>query len=246
MRGVILGAGRGSRMGPLTADRPKCLLRVGGSTLLDRQLAALRRAAIARIAVVTGWQADRFDGRGLRLFHNREWAGSSMVDSLACAADWLRAGPTVVCYGDIVVSPAAVRAVAANPAAIAVAYDPQWLGQWADRFADPLTDAETFRLAPDGTIADIGNTPHSIDDVAGQYLGLLKLTPDGWAAIAAALPELAPGERRDMTALLYRLITTQAATVTAVAVPGPWWEFDAPHDLAAGRPVIEQLDRLLA
>ncbi|MGC5365070.1 NTP transferase domain-containing protein [Streptomyces sp. DT24] len=244
-KAVILSAGRGSRMGQLTADGPKSLLRIGGARLLDRQLAALRAASIHDIAVVTGWQAQRFDASGLVLLHNARWAESDMTDSLACAGAWLRREPTVVCYGDIVFPPAAVERLRDQPGDIVITYDPDWSELWAQRFADPLSDAETFRLRPDGTVREIGGRPATTDEVEGQYTGLFKTEPAGWQCLHAALDESGAGTRRDMTALLARLITRHDVRVPAVPVSGPWYEFDSPTDVAAGRARLADLDRLL-
>ena len=59
MRGIILAAGRGSRLNGTAGDKPKCLVRAGRLTLLDRQIRALRQAGVADVAVVVGCQADR-------------------------------------------------------------------------------------------------------------------------------------------------------------------------------------------
>ena len=64
MRGIILAAGKGSRLNGTAGESPKCLLEVGGQTLIDRQIATLRRAGIDEIAVVTGYQV-RTRARGL-------------------------------------------------------------------------------------------------------------------------------------------------------------------------------------
>lgn len=244
MKAVILSAGRGSRMGALTADRPKCLLEVGGRTLLDMQVAALRRAGVDEIGIVTGWQAARFDGMPFRLFHNENWAHSSMVDSLACAEEWLFEGPTVVSYGDIVYAPAAVSGLLSALEPVAIAYDPHWLEQWSSRFDNPLSDAETFRLGPEGMLLEIGQIPHSIDEIEGQYMGLLKIDPDGWYAIKYELASATRlGRRTDMTGLLNGLLGRTA--VGAVPAGGCWHEFDGPADLTAGLPVLRELSETL-
>ncbi|MCF3120443.1 phosphocholine cytidylyltransferase family protein [Streptomyces arenae] len=248
MRGIILAAGRGSRMGSLTDDRPKCLLEHHGRRLLDRQLAALRRAGVSQTAVVTGWQAARFDELALApfQFHNAGWEHSSMVDSLACAEPWLSHGPCVISYGDIVFTPDAARAVAAASGEIAVGYDPQWEQQWSSRFTDPLSDAETFRVGPGSRVTDIGDAPTSTNEVEGQYMGLLKLSPDGWSAVKGCLAAArGPGARRDMTGLLGRIVRQGDLPVHAIPVPGPWHEFDSRSDLEVGRPQLDALDRLL-
>ncbi|ASR37739.1 hypothetical protein BAY61_25135 [Prauserella marina] len=233
-------------MGSLTSDRPKCLLEAGGRTLLDRQLAALRAGGIAEVAVVTGWHAEQFATVPLPRFHNASWARSSMVDSLACAWPWLTEGPVLACYGDIVFAPADVAAIAGESGPITVAYDPCWLGQWADRFVDPLADAETFRIGDDGRITEIGGQPASVSEVRGQYLGMVRFEPDGWAAIVDALAFAdARGTRRDMTGLLGWLIGNGFPDVTGFAVTGPWHEFDHATDLDAGRHVLAELDSAL-
>ena len=58
LRAVILAAGRGSRLHPYTENRPKCLMELGGMTLMERQLRALRGAGITDIVVVTGYRAE--------------------------------------------------------------------------------------------------------------------------------------------------------------------------------------------
>ncbi|HVV13128.1 phosphocholine cytidylyltransferase family protein [Amycolatopsis sp.] len=245
MRAVILSAGRGSRMGSRTDDRPKALLELAGRSLLDRQVAALRQAGVEDVAVVTGWQAEAFADLPLRRFHNPDWASSTMVGSLACADDWLSSGPVLVSYGDIVFGPATARALARHPGDLVVAYDPAWLTQWSARFGNPLADAESFRLAPAGLVREIGGTPGSVAEIEGQYLGLLKFEPPGWQALLSALQTaIRLNTRQDTTGLLQDLIT-QGGLVHAVPTESPWHEFDHPTDIAAGTEVLKTLDRTL-
>ena len=57
-RAIILAAGKGSRLLPLTADRPKCLIELNGRSLLEWQLDCLFEAGIAEMVVVTGFRPD--------------------------------------------------------------------------------------------------------------------------------------------------------------------------------------------
>ena len=123
MKAVILAAGRGSRMGSLTDNIPKCLTKLAGRTLLSLQCAALKDAGITDIAVVTGYQAGSFTNSGLKLFTNPHWAESNMVTSLACAAAWLNDDTCIVSYGDIFYSPRIVKHLIACEDEIAIAYD---------------------------------------------------------------------------------------------------------------------------
>ena len=59
MRGVILAAGKGARLNGTAGDKPKCLVELGGITLVERQIRTLEHAGIEDIVIVVGSQADR-------------------------------------------------------------------------------------------------------------------------------------------------------------------------------------------
>jgi len=233
MKAIILAAGRGSRMKDLTDERPKCLVELRGKVLLDWQLEALRSAGIVEIAIVTGYKRQLLANRGLVEFHNARWAETNMVSSLACAQDWLQAEPCIVSYSDIFYSPMAVQSLITCEASLAVTYDPNWLELWAQRFGDPLLDAESFRLNPDQTLTEIGNKPLSVDEVQGQYMGLLRLTPNGWKEILRIRAGLSSEERdkMHMTGTLQKVIDAGSVEIAAVPYAGEWGEVDSAEDL---------------
>lgn len=234
MKAIILAAGRGSRMKSLTDERPKCLVELRGKPLLEWQLESLRAAGISDIAVVTGYKRELLAERGLSEFHNPRWAETNMVSSLACAESWLDGEACIVSYSDIFYSPVAVQSLINSEAALAVTYDPNWLQLWTERFGDPLLDAETFRLTATNTLAEIGNKPHSVDDVQGQYMGLLRFTPEGWAEVVRLRAELSPQQRDSMhmTNTLQRVIDAGRVPIEAVAYTGEWGEVDSSEDLS--------------
>ncbi len=233
MKAIILAAGRGSRMKNLTDERPKCLVELRGKALLDWQMEAMYAAGITEIALVTGYKRELLADRGLTEFHNARWAETNMVSSLECAKDWLQAEPCIVSYSDIFYNPAAVRSLMACAASLAVTYDPNWLELWTQRFGDPLLDAETFRLTPEHTLIEIGNKPISVDEVQGQYMGLLRVTPEGWTEMLRIRSGLT-SEQRDkmhMTRTLQLIIDANNLRVVAVPYEDTWGEIDVAADL---------------
>jgi L-glutamine-phosphate cytidylyltransferase len=234
MRGLILAAGRGSRMGQLGDDRPKCLVELDGRPLIERQIAALRRGGVDEIGVVRGYRAEMIDRPGLFYFRNERWAETNMVMSLAEADAWLSAGPVIVSYADIFYRGELVRALAAAAGELVISYDRAWRQLWSRRFADPLADAETFRIDASGRLLEIGGKTADIDHIEGQYMGLLKVTPPGWAAVQALLATLDPSarDRLDLTGMLRRLLAARQCYIGTVGTDGQWGEIDNPTDVA--------------
>jgi len=234
MRALILAAGRGSRMGALGDVRPKCLVELDGRPLLDRQLAALRTGGAREIGIVRGYRKDMLNDPALTYFDNDRWAETNMVMSLACAAEWLRAGPVIVSYADIFYRGSLIRGLAAAPGALVISYDRRWRELWTRRFADPLSDAETFRIDAAGQLVEIGGRTANIEDIQGQYMGLLKFTPPAWSAIEHLLSALEPAvrDRLDMTGMIRRLIAQGTVGISTYGTDGQWGEIDNAEDVA--------------
>ncbi|MEO3431133.1 phosphocholine cytidylyltransferase family protein [Pelagibius sp. CAU 1746] len=233
MRAVILAAGRGSRMRDLTADNPKCMLALSGRPLLHWQIDALRRGGVTEIGVVTGYKRELVASPELTEFRNARWEETNMVVSLTCAGAWLSEAPCIVSYSDIVYEPRVVSDLAGAEGDVTIAYDRDWLDQWRARFDDPLEDAETFRTDDRGRLTEIGGRAGSLDEIQGQYMGLLRFSPKGWdvfCSLFSGLP-LARRETISMTELL-SLMIANGSRIDTVPVNGGWFEADDQHDLA--------------
>jgi choline kinase len=241
-RAIILAAGRGSRLGPLGDDRPKCLVELEGRPLIERQIAALRRGGAEEIGVVRGYRADMIDLPGLSYFTNERWAQTNMVMSLAAAEPWLRAGPVIVSYADIFYRSDLVRGLTGTQGQLVITYDREWRRLWTRRFADPLADAETFRIDASGSLLEIGNKTTRIDEIEGQYMGLLKFTPEAWNAVEILLTNLAPAvrDRLDMTGLLRRLLAEKQLSIATCGTDGQWGEIDNAEDVELYRNMVSE------
>jgi bifunctional UDP-N-acetylglucosamine pyrophosphorylase/glucosamine-1-phosphate N-acetyltransferase len=115
MKAVVLAAGEGTRMRPLTANLPKPLLPVAGKPFLRHTLEALKAAGVKDITVLVGWQGHRVreafgrgEGLGLSLGYEEqeERLGTAhAIGSLRSHVD----GPFLSVNGDVVVTGAALR-----------------------------------------------------------------------------------------------------------------------------------------
>jgi choline kinase len=223
----------------MTAERPKCLVELGGRPLADWQAAALHAAGIEEVVLVTGYRAEMLQGYGTRRVHNPRWAESNMVSSLLCASEAFD-GPVIVSYADIVYDTALVRALMAAQGDIVVAYDTDWLDLWSRRFDDPLSDAESFAVDSQFRVRDIGRKVADISQIQGQYMGLLRITPTalGWIREAVQLSENG-GDTMDMTSLLAGLIAA-GHPVHGLPCSGGWCEIDNERDLAVAEALLAE------
>lgn len=233
MKAIILAAGRGSRMGELTQNSPKCLVKLAGKPLLDYQINSIIQAGISEIAVVCGYMKDKIqDSRISMKFENINWNSTNMVRSLMCASEWLKQYDCIISYSDIFYDSSAIQSLLSNKSDIAITYDINFKTLWSARFENPLADLESFRLDKQSDLIEIGLRANSLDEIEGQYMGLLKITRRGWHHISNTLAKFSESEldKLDMTTLLRTLISNQIR-VHAVPYSDAWGEVDNSDDL---------------
>lgn len=179
MKALILAAGQGTRLRPLTDDRPKCMVELAGRSLIERQAATLRRAGVTDITVVSGYRADQIAAAGFATCVNPHFASTNMVATLFSAEHLMdETQDLLICYGDIVYEGRVLDALLKVDAPVTVVIDRQWRRYWELRLDDPLTDAETLKLGDGGRLLELGKKPKTYADIEGQYIGLIKVRAD--------------------------------------------------------------------
>lgn len=237
MKAIHLAAGQGTRLRPLTNDRPKPLVELGGTSLLERNVSTLDAAGVDDHVVVTGYEAEQIRDLGFETVHNEVYDETEMVYSLFQSAEAFPAegeGDLVISYGDIVYEQRVAETLLACDAPMCIVVDREWRSLWEERFDDPLEDAETLSIDDDGRIRSIGDSPEGYEEIDAQYTGLLKVRNDHLEPFLEAYNEL--DERADgyvsidTTAFLQRLID-DGWHLQAVPVDGGWLEVDTLEDL---------------
>ena len=113
LKAIIIAAGTGSRLSPLTNERPKCLLEVGGKTILERAIDVLRENGVERIAVVRGYLGHLIDYPDVTYYENPRFKENNVLGSLFCAEDEMD-DDFIVSYSDIIYSSAIVASLASS------------------------------------------------------------------------------------------------------------------------------------
>jgi L-glutamine-phosphate cytidylyltransferase len=231
MKAIILSAGQGSRLLPLTADRPKCLIDFAGRTLLDRQLDTLDAVGVTEVVVVTGFRDDqiqaaiarRTGGPRVRTIYNPFYNVADNLGSLYLARDELDQ-ECLVWNGDTLVSESLMEQVIRN--------DRQGICVTIDRKDGYDEDDMKVVADPDGRLRAIGK--RISDGVNAESIGLLAFRGDGGRLFRKAI-------ERDMrtpegTTIWYLRVIhhlAQEHAVWTLDISGEeWGEVDFPEDVA--------------
>lgn len=239
MRGIILAAGKGSRLNGTAGDKPKCLLEAGGITLVERQMRALDRAGIHDIVVVVGCQADRVRaacGDRATFVENPRFAETNSLYSLWTARALLSNG-FVVLNCDVLFHPALLEGL------LATHHDAALLMAYREPGQPPLGDEEMKIKLRAGRVVDMSKTmdPAEAD---GENLGIVKFGPASAPDLVAIMHRLiAEGRTRDWAPRAFREYA-QTRPLYAVGTGGrPWIEIDFPEDYQrAIREVVPAID----
>ncbi|MET4694108.1 phosphocholine cytidylyltransferase family protein [Endozoicomonas lisbonensis] len=237
---LILAAGTGSRLKPLTDNTPKCLVEFLGKPILQYQLDVIEAVDIDSVAIVTGYRSSQIQMLGYKTFHNNLFDRTNMVESLFTARDYIKdsIGDVVISYGDIVYEKENLNAVLSCDADICVMVDCGWYDLWSIRNENPLDDAETLKLDHDGNILELGKKPKDLSEIEGQYTGLIKLSKNKVKEFISFYDSINRDQKYDqcsfnnmyMTTFLQLLIDS-GWLVKAVKVKNGWLEIDTVNDL---------------
>ena len=242
MNAIILAAGKGERLQPLTNDKPKCLVELFGKSLLEWQIEAFQSSGITDITIVSGYKSDLINFPEITILKNEKYESTNMVETLFSAKEKML-DSTIVSYGDIIFEKNVLESLINSPNDISVIVDKQWKRLWRKRFQDPLSDAESL-IIEDGCIVEIGQKVNSYEKICGQYIGLMKFQGSGIDLIKRHYEEAKnqantgtnplnaslPFEKSYLTDFLYSLIRG-GATIKAVPVNNGWLEIDTLSDL---------------
>ena len=233
---IILAAGQGTRLLPYTKDRPKCLLKVGGKTILEHQVDALCAHGVDRITVVVGYLAERVRealGARAQYIDNTCYTTTSSMYSLWLAREAAADG-CLILNSDVLFHADILRALLASPHADAIAVD----------FDAVMAEEETKVLVTDGRVQALSKALPRGD---GENVGMLKFSATGAKALFQTIESrLDQGHVMEMAPFAVNALAPHHA-IAAVSVNSlPWLEIDFPEDYQRACEVIYPAIRRLS
>ncbi|MFW6124924.1 MAG: NTP transferase domain-containing protein [Pirellulales bacterium] len=245
MKAIVIGAGRGRRLMPTTAEEPKCFAEVAGRRILDWIVDAFASAGVSDVCFIGGYQIDkvRRDCPHFTFRHNRDWPDNNILVSLMHAEDQMD-GPFICCYSDILFTPGVVRRLLASREDISLVVDTNWLRRYAHRTDHPPDDAEKVTVR-DGRVTRIHRAidPHQAH---GEYIGMAKFSPEGAATLREhyhrCRAEYAGRRWREAVRFekayliqLFQEMIERGVPLAHVDTPGEYMEIDTQQDFDLAR-----------
>jgi choline kinase len=174
-KAIIVAAGRGNRLRPLTDDKPKCLLEINGKTILQRQLQAYRKHGITEIIVVRGYKKELIDYSDIKYYDDINYGG--ILGSMFFAEQEMNEG-FIFSYSDIIYGEDVVKQLLETEGDIVLVIDTDWREHYQGREKHPVSEAELVRIDGD-RIVKIGKDVVGVDEAHGEFIGLAKFSNAG-------------------------------------------------------------------
>ncbi len=242
MKAILLAASRGSKLGELTNDRPKCMLEVRGEPLLSRLTQQFKHAGVRDITVVVGYKHEAVDLPEIDKCMNADYADTGEVASLCCAMEALR-GECVLSYGDILFRRYILDLLLETDGDIVVVVEAKGtdggvhaamrtgdLAKCSIPFTDDFLEDQEIEL--ERISADLD------DAVAdGVWIGLVKLSARGSELLRDEIAEMREEGSHSTASLpdvVNRLIA-KGAKPRVVYIAGHWLDVNDVVDLAKAR-----------
>ena len=255
MKGLIIAAGRGRRLGNLTKDTPKALLEVGNQTILQRMVNLMTERGLSEIGLVRGYLAEKFDIPSLKYFENPNFEENNVLHSLMCAKDFLNESANegqslIVTYSDIIVDPGWIDDATKIKDDIALLCDSNWEYGYIGRDKHPKTEAELVVFDDKKSMQKIGkiysllNKEIELGTIrVAEFIGMFYLSPNGIVKLLDTFdglskllrPTDAFGKSAEFqTSYLSDLFQFMANTgdqISVATATNRWFEIDTAQDL---------------
>jgi choline kinase len=241
MKAVILAAGQGTRIRAVHGERPKCLIEIDDSTILDHQLEALSKAGINEVAIVVGYHKEQIINyvkaqpfarkQRVDFIENPAYALSNNIYSLWLALDWVRGDNFIVLNADVIFDPEILARATRPYAPISMIVDPLWRD-------------ETMKvIIDDDRVIEMSKTI-SRDEFSGTYIGITVFSESVHNQFLSKMDKLVgAGRVNEFFNVAVQELVDEGTRVGFTSTEGlAWAEIDDPIDLTfAQQNVFPQL-----
>ena len=144
---IILAAGKGTRLYPLTKKKPKCLIKYQGKSILDHQLENCKKMKIQKVFLVCGYKSGQIKKKNIIKIKNEKYKTTNMLYSLFKLKKFFDGNnDLIISYGDIIYKNRVLKKLINSREQLSTVIDTDWYSYWKLRMENPLDDAESLKL----------------------------------------------------------------------------------------------------
>ena len=249
MKAIFIAAGQGSRLGKLTKDLPKSLIKINGKSIIERQILLLRENNIDDIIIVTGYKKEKFTFKNIDCIYNPNFLNCEQAGSLMTARSKFD-DEILIMFGDILFDEIILQQILDSKGDIVIAVDKDWEKSYEERHDNPKSKADKV-LIKDGKVIQISakNIEVNNDNDVGELLGLIKLSTKGSKILIEQYEKLEnshTGKFHDAVSLkkakfvdMLQELLSLGTIITPVSIKGKWCEIDTKHDLEIAKKMFK-------
>ena len=241
MKAIVIAAGEGSRMGKLTQNIPKPLVKINGKSIIERQLSILKQNGILDIIIITGPYHEKFNFEKIRYVRDENFLEHDQLGSLISAKKEID-GDVILLFADIIFENIILAKILESKSDISIAVDMNWERTYASRMTSSFDEADKVRFEQ-GNVSRIFKIMTEEDKKfeIGEFIGLMKLSKNGSKQLVDCyekIQDIHKGKFHDASSLekaklvdLLQELIENKIEINAIPITGKWCEIDTEKDL---------------
>lgn len=247
MKVIIIAAGSGTRLGNLTEEIPKGLLKINDKSLLGIQIEQYKKKNISEIIIITGPHHKKFDFQDVSLINDSKYLEHDVLGSLMIAKSKINED-VITSYSDIIFDDSILDTLLNFKGDIGITVDLNWEKKYLNRTEHPKSQADNVVIENNKVIKIQKNIfGCKKSQKMGEFLGLMKMSSQGAKTFVSKYNQLAESHKGKfqnapslnkayLTDLIQELIDS-GIKISPIFVNGKWFEIDTLQDLTNVRKI---------
>ena len=247
MKVIIIAAGSSTRLGNLTEEIPKGLLKINNKSILEIQIQQYKKKNISEIIIITGPHHEKFSFNDVSLINDEEYSENDVLGSLMAAKSEINS-EVITSYSDIVFEDSVLDSLLDFKGDIGIAVDLNWEEKYLSRTEHPKNQADNVVIEHNKVVKIKKNIlDYEKSQQMGEFLGLMKLSNNGAKVFVKKYNELiqshqgkfqdAPSLKKAYLTDLIQELIDSGIEVSPVFINGRWYEIDTHQDLESVRKI---------
>lgn len=246
MKGLIIAAGRGQRLGSFTDNVPKPLVDINGECFFSNTIKHFNNLGIHDIGAVVGYKKEQFSQfKHVTFFDNNNWKDNNILHSLFCARNFMN-DDIIIAYGDIWFTERPIKNIQSTSGDFVIGVDEEWHHYYKGRTEHPVSEAENVHYDDNLNVQKIGKHVGEVlndNHKNGEFMGLIKISKDVIKQVVGEFEELEAKllftdkfqkaqqfQKAYLTDFIQYLLSKSYSIKCSVSKQG-WFEIDTVQDL---------------